>query len=306
MSGCGAFGGPNGRLDGWFQQSDWLFSRRSPDEHGAMMLQACLNGNRTKTFNAHVPCTADELARDALEVIKAGADELHVHPRDADGVETLEAVHVTAALVAIRAAMPAVAIGLSTHWAIPPGGVARQRRIGAWTALPDYVSVNLAEDDAPEVIADAQRFLVLENAKRCLRVLIEIDEQDEREGTRVANAIIDVLGSSSVTLPKLLHGYEQTKWPLFRYAIALGLDSRIGFEDGGALPTGATAQNKPMLLEKSMAHRLRAFRGPPGHVSTTLACGVRKTSRDDQLNTLQGRPTRNNRGRSWICCDSFE
>jgi uncharacterized protein (DUF849 family) len=265
MSGRGAFGGPNGRLDGWFQQSDWLFSRRSPDEHGAMMLQACLNGNRTKTFNARVPCTADELARDALEVIKGGADELHVHPRDADGVETLEAVHVTAALVAIRAAMPAVAIGLSTHWAIPPGGVARQRRIGAWTALPDYVSVNLAEDDAPEVIAlalqkgigveaglasvaDAQRFLALENAKRCLRVLIEIDEQDEREGTRVANAIIDVLGSSSVTLPKLLHGYEQTKWPLFRYAIALGLDSRIGFEDGGALPTGETAQNNADLI----------------------------------------------------------
>ena len=238
------------------------------------MLQACLNGNRTKNFNARVPCTADELARDALDVIKAGADELHLHPRDADGVETLEASHVALALAAIRQAVPAVAVGLSTHWAIPPGGVARQRKISAWTALPDYVSVNLAEDDAPQVVAlalekgiwveaglssveDARRFLALENADRCLRVLIEIGEQDEREGCNVAKAIIDVLGAASVTLPQLLHGHEKTKWPLFRYAIALGLDTRIGFEDGGLLPTGETAADNADLIKaaREIMHR---------------------------------------------------
>jgi uncharacterized protein (DUF849 family) len=229
------------------------------------MLQACLNGNRTKTFNARVPCTADELARDARDVIKAGAEELHLHPRDADGVETLEASHVAPALAAIRQAVPAVAIGLSTHWAIPPGGVARQRQISTWTTLPDYVSVNLAEDDAPQVIAlalqkgigveaglasvaDARRFLALETAHRCLRVLIEIGEQDQHEGYTVAKAIIDVLGAAGVALPQLLHGYENTKWPLFRYAIALGLDTRIGFEDGDCLPTGATAMDNSELI----------------------------------------------------------
>jgi uncharacterized protein (DUF849 family) len=229
------------------------------------MLQACLNGNRTKTFNAGVPCTAEELARDARDVIKAGADELHLHPRDADGVETLEASHVAVTLAAIRQAVPAVAIGLSTHWAIPPGGVTRQRQISTWTTLPDYVSVNLAEIDAPQVIAlalakgigveaglasveDAHRFLALETAHRCLRVLIEIGEQDQREGCAVARAVIDVLGAAGVALPQLLHGYETTKWPLFRYAIALGLDTRIGLEDGDCLPTGATALDNAQLI----------------------------------------------------------
>ena len=229
------------------------------------MLQACLNGNRTRTFNARVPCTAEELARDARDVITAGADQLHLHPRDADGVETLEASHVAVALAAIRQAVPGVAIGLSTHWAIPPGGVARQRQISTWTTLPEYVSVNLAEDDAPQVIAlalqkgigveaglasvaDAQRFLALETAPRCLRVLIEIGEQDQRDGCTVAKAIIDVLGMAGVALPQLLHGYETTKWPLFRYAIELGLDTRIGFEDGDCLPSGATATDNAQLI----------------------------------------------------------
>lgn len=229
------------------------------------MLQACLNGNRTRTFHARVPCTADELARDARDVVKAGADELHLHPRDADGAETREPSHVALALAAIRQAMPAVAIGLSTHWAIPPGGVARQHKISTWTTLPDYVSVNLAEDDAPQVIAlalakgigveaglasvaDAHRFLALETAHRCLRVLIEIGEQDHGEGRAVAKAIIDVLGAAGVSLPQLLHGCENTKWPLFRYAIALGLDTRIGFEDGDRLPSGETAIDNAELI----------------------------------------------------------
>jgi uncharacterized protein (DUF849 family) len=77
---------------------------------------------------------------------------------------------------------------------------------------------------------------------------IEIGEQDEREGCNVAKAIIDVLGAAGVTLPQLLHGYEKTKWPLFRYAIALGLDTRIGFEDGGLLPTGETAVDNADLI----------------------------------------------------------
>jgi uncharacterized protein (DUF849 family) len=230
-----------------------------------MMLQACLNGNRTQTFHPRVPCTADELARDARDVINAGADQLHLHPRNADGVETLEASHVALALAAIRQAVPAVPIGLSTHWAIPPGGVARQQQIGRWTILPEYVSVNLAEDDAPQVIAlalqkgigveaglssveGAHRFVALETAHRCLRVLIEIGEQDHREGRTVANAIIDALGAAGIALPQLLHGYEKTKWPLFRYAIEMGLDTRIGFEDGGCLPTGDTAMDNAQLI----------------------------------------------------------
>jgi uncharacterized protein (DUF849 family) len=230
-----------------------------------MLLQACLNGNRTKGFNAGVPISAKDLARDARAVIEAGADELHLHPRDADGVETLEAETVSSTIRAVRSAVPGVPLGLSTHWAIPPGGLARQRKIWAWAALPDYVSVNLADEDAPQVISlalqkgisveaglwsveDARRFVTLEDARRCLRVLIEIFEQDERGGCSIARAIVEVLDANGMMLPRLLHGYEKSKWPLFRYALALGLDSRIGFEDGGLLPTGETAPDNASLI----------------------------------------------------------
>lgn len=236
-----------------------------------MMLQACLNGSRSKSFNTGVPLSVEELARDARAVIEAGADELHLHPRNADGLETLEAVDVTAALRAVRNAAPGTPIGLSTHWAIPPGGVARRQKIGAWTTLPDYVSVNLIEEDAPEVISlvlekgigveaglwsveDALRFVALENAHRCLRVLVEINEQDESSGRDVARAVIEVLDTAGVMLPRLLHGYEKTKWPLFHCALALGLDTRIGFEDGEVLPTGERATDNASLIRA--AHRV--------------------------------------------------
>jgi uncharacterized protein (DUF849 family) len=79
-------------------------------------------------------------------------------------------------------------------------------------------------------------------------VLIEPGEQDQTEGLRVAKAIIDVLGRAGVSLPQLLHGYEKSKWPLFRYAIERGLDTRIGFEDGDSLPTGETATDNAHLI----------------------------------------------------------
>jgi uncharacterized protein (DUF849 family) len=230
-----------------------------------MMLQACLNGSRSKSFNVGVPVSVEELARDARAVIEAGADELHLHPRDAGGLETLEAVDVTAAIRAVRNAAPDTPIGLSTHWAIPPGGAARRQKIGLWTTLPDYVSVNLTEEDAPEVISlvlekgiaveaglwsvdDARRFIASGNAHRCLRVLIEVNEQDESSGRDAARVIIEVLDAAGVMLPRLLHGYEKTKWPLFHHALALGLDTRIGFEDGEVLPSGERATDNASLI----------------------------------------------------------
>jgi uncharacterized protein (DUF849 family) len=65
------------------------------------MLQACLNGNRDKSFHAALPCTAEELARDARAVVDAGAQELHVHPRGSSARESLHPDDVGGALDAI-------------------------------------------------------------------------------------------------------------------------------------------------------------------------------------------------------------
>jgi len=159
------------------------------------MLQACLNGDREKGFHAGIPLTASELAADARAVVDAGARELHIHPRDAAGRESLHPDDTAGALEAIRASVPGIPVGASTGWWIVPHGRARQQHIRAWQVLPDYVSVNLIEEDAIEVIdlalqkgigieaglwspRDAEKFVTNPNARNCLRVLIEINEQD--------------------------------------------------------------------------------------------------------------------------------
>lgn len=236
------------------------------------MLQACLNGGRRRDFHLAVPLTAAELAADAVAAVRAGAGELHLHPRGPDGIETLAPGPVAAALAAVRASLPGVAVGLSTHWDIPPGGPARLGPIPAWTALPDYVSVNLGEVDAPEVmmlvmargigveagiwtVADAERFVALPQAGRCLRVLVEIMEQDAAEGMAVAHDVMAVLDAAGPRLPILLHGYEATVWPLHREALRLGLDGRIGLEDGAILPDGSPSAGNGALIAAAVAMR---------------------------------------------------
>ncbi|UXN60028.1 3-keto-5-aminohexanoate cleavage protein [Phyllobacterium zundukense] len=233
------------------------------------MLQACLNGGRTRDFHAAVPFTAAELAQDAAQSVAAGAQELHVHPRGADGAESLEPDDVAEAILAIRTIVPGVPVGLSTHWRIPPGGKARQSPIEQWTVLPDYVSINLVEEDAAEMISlvlgkgmgveaglwsvsDAERFIGLPDAAKCLRILIEINEQEAQESLAAATGIISVLEHADFTLPILLHGDEASVWPMFREAMARGYDSRIGLEDGRLLPSGTKAADNADIVRAAV------------------------------------------------------
>lgn len=233
------------------------------------MLQACLNGGRMREFHPALPFTAIEIARDAALAVAAGARELHIHPRGPDGRETLEPDHIAATLLAVRSAVPGIPVGLSTHWRIPPGGLSRQEPIRRWTTLPDYVSINLIEEDAEDLIAlvlgrgigveaglwsvsDAQRFVSLGDAEKCLRILIEINEQDIAEGLRAAGGIQAVLREAGSTLPILMHGDEASVWPIYREAMARGFDSRIGLEDGNLLPSGRMARDNAELIRAAL------------------------------------------------------
>src|SRR5664279_5349400 len=138
---------PTSRLDRSPRPWD-IESRRSAGVYP--MLQACLNGDRDKGFHAATPLTPRELAADAKAVVDAGAHELHIHPRDAKGRESLHPDDTARALDAVRAGVPGIPVGVSTAWGIAPQGRERQAQIRAWRVLPDYVSVNLLEEDAPE------------------------------------------------------------------------------------------------------------------------------------------------------------
>lgn len=229
------------------------------------MLQACLNGGRDRDFHSAVPITPRELAADASAVVEAGAQQLHIHPRDGAGRESLHPDDTAQALQAVRASVPGIAVGVSTGWWIAPPGRARQAQIRAWQVLPDYVSVNLIEEDAAEVIdlalgkgigveaglwsaADAVKFVSNANARHCLRVLIEINEQEFSSGADAVRQIMEILDRAGIRLPRLLHGLENTMWPFYREALRLGLDARIGFEDGKLLPSGAGAASNAELI----------------------------------------------------------
>jgi uncharacterized protein (DUF849 family) len=161
-------------------------------------------------------------------------------------------------------------VGVSTGWWIAPGGRARQQHIRAWQVKPDYVSVNLIEQDAGEVIdlvlekgigveaglwsaADAEKFVAHPKARNCLRVLIEINEQDFLAGAEAARQIVEILEHAEIQLPRLLHGFESTMWPFYREALRLKLDARIGLEDGKLLPSGAEAENNAALIRAARA-----------------------------------------------------
>ncbi|HKU05023.1 MAG TPA: 3-keto-5-aminohexanoate cleavage protein [Bradyrhizobium sp.] len=234
------------------------------------MLQACLNGGRTRDFHPALPLSADELAADAKAVIAAGAQEIHLHVRGRDGRESLHPDHVARTLAAVRAAVPGVPLGLSTGWWIPPKGRARQEHLRMWDALPEYVSINLIEEDSAEVIdlalskgigveagiwspADAAKFIAHPDARRCLRVLVEINEQDLPAGMAAYRGIMDILDRARIHLPRLLHGLDATMWDFYRETLAQNLDTRIGLEDGKHLPDGTVAEGNAALIRAARA-----------------------------------------------------
>ena len=212
-----------------------------------------------------MPVTPQELARDAAACRAAGADEFHIHPRNSRGLESFEPGDIAAALHAVRAVVPGVAVGISTRVGIVADPDERQRAFRSWLVLPDYVSVNLYEDDAPDVIrfmlkrgigieaglatvADAERLVALPEASSCLRVLIEIEEQESAAAIRAAHGVIAILDRGGSHSPRQLHGYDDCKWFLHAEALRLGLDQRIGLEDGKLMPDGRIAASNVELI----------------------------------------------------------
>ncbi|MEV6554032.1 3-keto-5-aminohexanoate cleavage protein [Streptomyces sp. NPDC051597] len=230
------------------------------------MLQACLNGARTRAECAHLPVTPQELAAAAREAVAAGAQDLHVHPKNRDAEDTLEPAVVAAVLTAIRSAVPGIPVGVTTGaWAAPYAEM-RAAHVRAWTVLPDHASVNWHEDGAAEVAAALlergvgieagiysgtaalQRFRTWPQAHQVLRVLAEITDTSPQAAVRAAVGLLDELRPVT-TSPILLHGEDEAAWPVLRLAVSRRLDIRIGLEDVLQLPDGTPTQTNADLVQ---------------------------------------------------------
>ena len=233
------------------------------------MLTACLNGARGPQEHPRLPVTPAEMAADAAAAHAAGADDVHVHIKTADGCDTLAGRPLAEVLGAIRSAASGLPVGVTTGaWAMPDPQ-ARVANIETWQVLPDAVSVNWHEDGAEAVAraalergiaveaglwtpADVDSWLRSGLRAECTRILVELpDRADDELTARLADFMLAQL--AHVALPVQLHGEGASAWPALRLARRRGLDIRAGLEDMLTLPDGTPAPDNAALIAAAAA-----------------------------------------------------
>ena len=228
------------------------------------MIQACLNGRRTRAEHPAIPLTPEELAREGKAAVAAGAASLHVHPRGVDGHETLEAEPRAAVLRALREACPGTEISFTTGFWITNDAARRLELVAGWTELPDVASVNISEPGAVELIdaliargigielglataVDTRLLVACGVAARCSRLLVEL-EGTPSEAQVECSVIESLLMAAGIRLPRMDHGYGRHTYGILDHAQRHGYDMRIGFEDTLVLPDGRPARSNAELV----------------------------------------------------------
>jgi len=231
----------------------------------ARLIQAAINGRRTRAEHPGVPTTPEQQALAAAECVAAGAGAIHLHVRAPDGRESVAAGDVARAVAAMRGAVPGVPIGVSTGAWIVVDAERRLKEVERWTVLPDFASVNFHEDGSRQLaellysrgvgieagLSNARGGEVLRDsglAQHCLRVLFEPPEQEADAALGVVTQLEALLDGAGITLPRLLHGVGRTAWRIIDEAAMRGYHTRVGFEDTLTLPDGATAPNNAALV----------------------------------------------------------
>jgi uncharacterized protein (DUF849 family) len=231
-------------------------------------LQAALNGARTAEEHAGIPVSAAELARDGAACAALGAFSLHLHPRDGDGAERLDAALVDGVVRAVREAA-GVPVGVSTREPIEPDAQRRVALVSEWTA-PDFASVNLAEDGAVEVMRallergigieaglstgeDAERLAASGLADRVTRCLVEPYGDDPAAARTEVGRIHAVLDAGAVAAPRLQHSDGPACWAVLADAVARGHETRVGLEDVLTGPAGESVAGNADLVRLGLA-----------------------------------------------------
>ncbi len=225
-------------------------------------VKACINGARTPDQHAGLPVSPEQLAAAAVAAHTAGAMAVHLHPKTADGVDSLEPETVAAAVSAVRHAAPGLPLGVTTgFWALPDPQ-RRLRAVESWTVLPDFASVNWHEPGAQDLAqvllsrgigveagifhADAaESWASSPLAPHCLRVMIELPPDGD---TETADDLLARIRRAESPAPILLHGLDDSCWPLLVHAGLRGVQTRIGLEDTVALPDGSPAPGNAELV----------------------------------------------------------
>jgi uncharacterized protein (DUF849 family) len=235
-----------------------------------VLIKACLNGG---SDHPAAPVTPTELARDAIAVVAAGAQAIHIHPRSASGAQSLVASDVLPAVAAIRAAVPDTPVGVTTGiWAVDGDPARRLELVAAWDGpgLPDFASINLNEEGTDQlaallssrgvaieagvwVPADVDRLAASGFADQILRVLIEPEDASGPGAVATTIAIEQALARHGIGAPTVAHGYDTATWDVIRRCISLDRGFRVGLEDTTVLPDGSPAADNAALVSAAVA-----------------------------------------------------
>jgi uncharacterized protein (DUF849 family) len=229
-------------------------------------LKACINGARTPDQHPGLPVTPEQLANEAVAAHRAGAKAVHMHPKTVDGVDSLLPDTVAAAVSAVRHAAPGLPLGVTTgFWALPDAGQ-RLRAVEGWTVLPDFASVNWHEPGSSELALlllsrglgvevgifhaeAAESWARSEIARHCMRVMIELQADAD---IATADDLLSRVMAAGSPAPVLLHGLDESCWPLLEHAGVRGVQTRIGMEDTLTLPDGSSPPGNAALVSAAV------------------------------------------------------
>ncbi|WP_017572466.1 3-keto-5-aminohexanoate cleavage protein [Nocardiopsis halotolerans] len=235
-----------------------------------MRIVACLNGDRRPGAHPALPVSVDQLVADAHAVVAAGATEIHVHPRDPSGAESLAPQVVAPLMERLRDEGPRVPVSLTTSLSAESDPWRRYDLVQRWasSALPDSVTLNLHEAGSVDLahLLEDRRIGVeagvwtVESARILIAtklsvaaVLVEPTQVAVEDARRNADAICSLLDRAGVDRPRLLHGADATAWPVLESALDAGYDIRMGLEDTMRLPDGEEAHDNAALVAHAVS-----------------------------------------------------
>lgn len=226
-----------------------------------------LNGGLTKSDHTATPISIEELASDAARCVAAGAQLVHLHPRDGEGRETLEPSVVDEVVSRVRHAC-GVPVGVTTERWIESDLDRRLHLVSRWRSA-DFTSVNVSEHGAFELMRtlvrigvgieagvwspeDAERLGASGLGPHVTRVLVEPGTLQVGSSREAALQMVDdihkILDEFGLTVPRLQHGDGDVTWTLIEDAVRRGIDTRVGFEDTLYGPDGELASGNVTLV----------------------------------------------------------
>lgn len=243
-------------------------------EYGKLVITVALTGNvMTKSRNASVPCSAEEIADDVERCFKAGAQVFHLHARDEDEKPTQRLDVIIENVRLIKKRCPDAIIQISTGGRAGIG----KSRIMPMNLLPEMGSFTTGTVNMNPIVYENSPQLIEDLAKKFketgVKPAVEIFDH-----SMITNA--KVLVKKGLLTPPLHYGFvmgapgaqdgqlqnlaflvnslpEGSTWdtigigkfsiPLAVTAIANGGHVRVGLEDNNRMPDGSLATNEGLV-----------------------------------------------------------